>query len=205
MNKTFDKKRPLSWSAISSFEYDPEQWYCKYVLGEEQKGSPQLRFGKAVADSIEDGTCTYPGLLETLQKKKEYEFKGSFNGIPLIGYGDAFCEITFKALDEVKTGVKKWDQKRADEHGQFDMYLLLNWIAKKVRPEDVRLRLFWLPTEMTMDGIEFAKPLKMQVFETKRTMAQVLKFGQRIKNTYAAMEEYCERHGYQTVDNLEDF
>ncbi len=214
---TFDKKRPVSWSFKSSFDYDPEQWWEKYVLHGKctkefctiangvnllcpvVKTIPEMLFGKDFADSIEDGTCKVKSLMKVLQKKKEYPFRCFLGKIELIGFGDAFCEETFKKLDEVKTGVKEWTQKRADEHRQIDMYLLQNWIMHKIRPEDVENTLHWVPTERSEDGrfrvtIKFKEPIKVHSFKTKRTMADILKFAADIENTLVKMEEYCKNH-----------
>jgi hypothetical protein len=213
MKPTFDKERPLSWSAISSFEYDPEQWWNKYCLHGKcirancfiDPGNPnacplnqttkEMLFGKKIADSIEDGTCTIPGLLERLQEKKEHPFKCHFGKIPLIGFADAFCDKTFKILDEVKTGKKKWDQKRVDYHGQLDMYLLQNWIMNKIKPEEVTVTLHWIPTQDNGDfSISFVEPVRVQSFKTKRTMRDILNFGMRINKIYKKMKKYTKNH-----------
>lgn len=192
---TFDKDRPQSWSSISSFRYDKEQWFHKYILGEKDFETAEMQFGKQFALSIENGTCKVKELMKVLQNKKEYPFKVNFGDIPLVGYGDAFCDKTFKILDEVKTGHKKWDQQRADEHGQFDMYLLMNWLMNKVKPEDVICTLYWIPTVKHGDfTIEFVKPIKVHPFKTKRTMQQILQFGAGIKGTVKEMKAYVENH-----------
>lgn len=191
----FKKERPLSWSQISSFEYDPEQWYRRYVLGIQDEPNAEMLFGKKVADSIEDGTCTIPTLLENLQKRKEYPFKVQFGEIQLVGYADAFCEETLRKLDEVKTGQKPWDQKRVDDHGQITMYCLLNYITHKVPPEEVDCTLHYIPTQKGGDfNISFVEPIVVQRFKTKRTMADILNFGSRIKRVYQEMEAYANSH-----------
>lgn len=187
-------ERPLSWSAISSFEYSPEQWYDNYVLSKKNPESEEMKFGKAFANSIEDGTCANKELLDLLQKKKEHKFNVVFSGIPLIGFADAFCDKTFKILDEVKTGKKAWDQKRANEHGQLTMYALMNFITNKIRPEDTTFTLYWCPTQANGDfSISFVKPIKTHVFKTKRMMNDILQFGLRIKRVVKEMEEYCKK------------
>ena len=190
----FDKKRPLSWSAISSFEWDKEEWYRKYVLGIPQNETKEMRFGKQFAQSIEDGTAPQI-LLDRLSPVKEHPFNVTFAGIPMVGYADAFDTLTQKIIDEVKTGKKPWDQKRVDNHGQLDMYVLFNYLTNRVHPEDMTLRLHWLPTQEGGDfGISFTDPLEVHTFETRRTMQQILQFGQRIKATYAEMQAYAKAH-----------
>lgn len=216
---TFNKKRPLSWSAMSSFEYDKEQWWFKYCLhgdcrrdneetGEKAfcvvagcadhncpvvKTTVEMEFGKKFAKSIEDGTCSVPELMAKLKGKKEFPFKNiMFGDIELVGFADDFCPETFRKLDEVKTGKKKWDQKRVDGHGQIDMYLLMNFIQNKIRPEEVVCDLHWIPTQDNNDfSISFVVPIKVHSFRTKRTTQDVLNFGARIKRVFREMEEYA--------------
>lgn len=193
MKPTFDKKRPLSWSAISSFEYDPEQWYKKYVLRQEEEKSKEMEFGSLIGKKLETDPTYLPDVIR--HSKMEHAFNVVFNKIPLVGYADSFCDKTFRKLAEFKTGKKEWTQKRADEHGQIDMYLLMNFITNKVKPEDVEVTLVWLPTQDNGDfSISFIPNMKPIPFKTKRTTKQVLEFGARIKRTYLAMEKYAENH-----------
>lgn len=192
------KERPFSWSQLSSFEYDKEQWYDKYILGKPQFESAEMVFGKQFAQSIEDGTCQFAHLFK-IQSKVEKEFKCMFGKIPLLGFADSFCEITDRKIEEYKTGVKKWDKKRVDEHGQLDMYLLMLWITKKVRPEEVEVALTWFPTRRSETGdfkvtIEFVEPVLPQRFTTKRTMKDILNFGMRINKVHKEMEEFALQH-----------
>lgn len=191
MKKTFNKTRPLSWSAISSFEYDPEQWYEKYVLGKPTPFSVEMDFGKRVGESF----CTdKPMAPVTKYEIMEHGITVPYADIKLIGFFDSYDPTNYK-IREYKTGKKAWDQKRADTHGQIDMYLLLLWLNNKIPPEKVQIHIDWYPTELRGDfSIGFIEPLKIQTFETKRTMLQVLQFAQRIKNTVKAMETYCEAH-----------
>lgn len=195
MKKTFNKTRPISWSAISSFEYSPEQWYKKYVLNEPQDTSREMEFGKVIGKKLE----TDPTFLPMIERhsKMEHPFNVVFNKIPLVGYADSFCDKTHKKLSEFKTGKKAWDQKRADHHGQIDMYLLMNYITKKIKPEDVDITLVWMPTQDNGDfSISFVEPIEknIKIFKTKRTMTDILRFGQRINSVYKAMEDYCQNH-----------
>lgn len=192
-----DLKRPLSWSAISSFEYDPEQWYRKYVLGEKQLPTAEMLFGSAIGQRI----ATDPNFLPHLPRHKvfEMELRTTFNKIPLIGFIDSFeWPKTKKAragLLEYKTGKRPWTQARADEHGQIDMYLLMLHLLTGCKPEEIDCQLVWLPTQQ--DGsfeITFVDEKKIHAFATKRSMVQILQFGTRIKKTYKAMQDYAKSH-----------
>lgn len=196
--KEFLQTRPLSWSALSSFEYDPEQWYKRYILNEKMPETIEMIFGKVLANSIENGKPLVPVTIihpEKIVKGEnvEHPFKVVFNGIPLIGFVDTFCHRTFRKLGEFKSGKKPWDQKRVDEHGQIDMYLLQNFITNKVPPGDVECFLEWVPTEETGDfKIQFVKPINIHHFKTKRTMVDILNFGARINSTVEAMQRYVD-------------
>lgn len=188
----FDKSRPLSWSAISSFEYDKEQWYRKYVLKQPDAPTSEMLFGGQVGKMIERGENKFPMVRHS---KMEFPFKVYFGSIQLVGFADSFCDQTFKKLEEYKTGVKPWDQKRADNHGQIDMYLLMNYITHKIRPEEVECAITWLPTKKNGDfSVSLVEPVVPQRFVTKRSMQDILTFGERINRVFKEMEEYANKH-----------
>lgn len=212
-----DLKRPISWSAMSSFEYSPEQWYQKYVIHgkcrrateteaaicyifeqvfasrcPQVETSPEMEFGKLVGDRL----ASDPLYLPHVPRLSHFEYelrKVKFGKIELIGFIDSYEPHT--ALEEYKTGKKAWDQKRADEHGQISFYLLCLNLLHRVRPEDVSCTIRWMPTRDNGDfSISFINEKDVKSFPTKRTTRQVLEFGQRINQTYAAMQAYAKNH-----------
>jgi len=188
---TFDKKRALSWSAISSFEYDPEQWYQSYVLGI-RSSSKEMEFGSMIDRKIQDDIDFLPHLprYERMQHKMKYVL----SGIPLVGILDGMNTDPLELCD-FKTGKKAWDQKRADDTGQITMYLLLLYATERINPEDVRCFIHWLPTVENGDfSISLIDENKFYTFETKRTMKQLLEFGKKIKKIYKDMQEYALAH-----------
>lgn len=204
--KTFDlttiyhKDRPLSWSAISSFEWNKGQWYRKYVLKELPEETPELLFGKMVDEKIQKNKKYLPKLIR--YPVLQHEMRTEFNGIPLLGYSDTFRPVgsamgiaKFKnivpALRDYKTGRKEWTQKRADETGQITMYLFMLYLQHKIRPQDVEAYIDWMPTHYKDGKIAFIKEGDIHTFKTQRTMQQCLAFGQRIKDTWKAMEQYA--------------
>lgn len=189
--------RPMSWSQISSFEWDPKQWYQKYYLNIKDDTTREMEFGKKIGKMLE----TDPKYLPQIPRhsKMEHEFKCKFKGIKngLVGYADSFCTITNKKLTEFKTGKKAWDQKRADEHGQLTMYLLMHYIITKVPPEQVSIQLVWMPTKDNGDfSISFVEPIEknIKIFTTKRTLMDILQFGKRINSVHKQMKEYIKNH-----------
>ncbi len=214
-----DFSRPFSWSQMSSYEYDPEQWWEKYCLhGRCTKeicvragsfnplcpivvSSPEMEFGKEIGKKIETDNSFMPYIPR--QSKMEFEFKVKFGRVVLIGFGDSFDDVNFKALEEYKTGKKPWTQKRVDEHGQITMYVFMNFLQRKIRPEDVSIRLSWMPTWKDEHGVvRFLDPIEKRVkfFSTKRTMIDVLKFGNRINDTIDRMIEYAKIHSAVSPD-----
>lgn len=188
----FNKHRPLSWSQISCFEWNPEEWYRKYVLNEREEDTKEMVFGKELAKSIEDGKPLVP---VTTYSRVEHPFRVKFGDIELVGFADSFCDQTFRKLREYKTGKKEWTQKRADEHGQIDMYLLMNYITNKIPPEEVECHIDWIPTQENGDfTISFIEPIKIHSFKTSRTMQQILAFGARIRRVHKEMENYANNH-----------
>lgn len=188
---TFDKKRPLSWSAISSFEYDPEQWYQSYVLGI-RPSSKEMTFGSEVDKRIQEDPAFLPQLprYSIMQHKME----ATFSGIPLIGYSDGLDLAQF-LLADYKTGKKAWTQDRADETGQLTMYLLMLHLTQGIHPDKFACFIHWLPTKDNGDfTISFTDPARIETFETKRTMVQVLTFAQRMVRVYKEMQVYAKAH-----------
>lgn len=184
------KKRPLSWSQLSSFEYDPEQWYRRYILNEEQPPSKEMLFGKIFATSCENGTPLAP---VTMLSKMEQKFEVNLSGISLVGFADTYCDKTKKKIGEHKTSKTLWTQKKVDSHGQLTMYALMNYITHKIDPKDITIFLECIQTEETGDfQIQLKKPVKVHHFKTKRTMRDILDFTVYIKNTIRRMEEYIK-------------
>ncbi len=188
------KIRPLSWSAISSFEYDKEQWYRKYVLNEATPSNPAMEAGKRIGERIASDLSYLPELPRLKQYEKKLE--GKIGNIVLIGYLDMFDPET-KNFDEIKTSAnkKKWSQKSSDTHGQLDMYYLLLWLNYEVQPEKIRSRLHYIPVEETATfEIDIITPISIQTFEVKKTTKDILKFGAYLQKTYKDMIEYTEEH-----------
>lgn len=218
LTSIYHKDRPLSWSAISSFEWNKGQWYAKYVVhgkcqrDDVEKGTVgfcvvagfpdpecpvvkktiELIFGSYVDKRIQDDPTYLPELVR--YPILQHEMRGTFNKIPLLGYADTFSPLTnFYALRDYKTGRKPWDQKRADQTGQLTMYMFMLYLRDKIKPEDIEAYIDWLPTHIVDGKIAFIEPVTIHSFKTKRIMREVLAFGQRIKDVWQQMEEYCQR------------
>ena len=190
----FLASRPLSWSALSSFEYDPEQWYQSYIVGVRQQ-SKEMDFGSWVDKKIQED----PTFLPTLPRYPvmQQKFVVRYADIPLVGLLDGYSKDPHKIWD-YKTGKKAWDQERADETGQLTFYALLNFITNRVKPEETEFGIHWMPTKDNGDfTVGFVDDIENNIksIATKRSMVDLLKFGQRIRKTVNAMEKYVNSKG----------
>lgn len=193
LRTVYNKDRPLSWSGISSFQWNPQQWYSKYVLKILPEVTPELEFGSFVDKKIQKDPKYLPHVVR--YPVMQHEMRVMWDGIPLLGFSDAFDPDAYE-LRDYKTGRKPWDQRRADETGQLTMYLFMLYLMDNSnKPEDFKLFIDWLPTHIQDGKICFVEPdhkkLKPTTFRTKRTMREVLLFGSLIKETWVAMELYA--------------
>ncbi len=191
--KTLDPLRAVSWSMLSSFKWNPDQWWRKYVAGELPELTKELIFGSMIDKKIQEDKKFLPKVVR--YPVLQHAMKAEFNGIPLVGVTDAF-RLKKPSIRDYKTGRVPWTQKRADETGQLTMYCLLAYLTEKIKPEDVSLFIDWLPTHIKDGEIVFReedhRKLVPVTFETRRSMKDMLEFGQFIMDTYAAMLEYCK-------------
>lgn len=203
----FDPKRAFSWSAIASFEWNRDQWYRKYVLKEIPEVTPELEFGKYVDEKIQEDDTFLPHLVR--YPVFQHKMETMFHDIPLIGIADAYRPPKNPALRDYKTGRKPWDQKRANETGQLTMYALMLYLIDGIKPEEIDLYIDWLPTHYKDGKIAFIEEdhtkLKPVTFRTKRTMRDILAFGNRINDTYAAMVEYCQKRPVLDTSNWDEW
>lgn len=184
--------RDFSWSQISSFEFDPEQWFISYIERIRQS-SPQLTFG----DKVDKRLQSDPTFLPMVERYPipQHKMRAKFGDLWLIGFADGW-DPAGKRLKDDKTGVNPWDQLRADSTGQLTMYALLLHLAEKIKPEDISMFISWLPTVQKGDWtIGFRdNPVVPVVIETRRTMRQCLEFGARIKRVRKEMLAYAQNH-----------
>lgn len=180
--------RPLSWSQISAFSYDPDQWYRRYVLGEKTASTPAMDFGKTVGEEIAKGISLIP---VTRLPYFEYKLEAEMEDIPLVGYVDSYEPHT--KLLEYKTSQKNttWTQEKVDAHKQLDMYALMIFLKYAINPKDIHLRLEYIPVRENGD-FTFSWTGENPIgWDTKRTLVDILKFGNEIKKTLEDMKAYA--------------
>lgn len=187
------KKRSVSWSQIYQFNtYSKDDWFKKYILGEQTPTNKEMTFGSLVGKRLE----TEPAYIPDVPREKvmEYELHAKMGDISLVGFADSYGEDTL-TLREYKTGKTEWTQERVDQHGQITMYLSMLMLRDKVKPEDVTCTLHWMPTEIRGDfTIGFKSPFKVHHFTTKRTTKDCLLFCAEIIKLRQEMLKYAQNH-----------
>lgn len=201
----------VSWSSLSKFGYEGNmkyakrsEWYERYVLGKRQTDpSPFMIAGTVIGERLVADKKFLPEVPRF--PVFEQELRGTIWNIELVGHLDGFG-LDQKLLGEYKTSSnpKTWTQETVDHHDQILFYCLLIWLNYKIRPEDLKITLTYIPCKLvTKDGVK--KTLitmndkevvltgeKAKTFRTKRTMRQVLEFQTKIKNAHAEMVKYIE-------------
>ncbi len=187
-------KRDVSYSQLSSWDYDKDQWFNKYVMGIEEPPSPAMTFGNTVGDTLGLPHSMVPQLRE-VPGIKEYKMRVKMGNMFLVGYADHHCPETL-FLNENKTSqnTKKWDQKSVDEHKQLDMYALLLFLQDNVKPEDLKMRLNYIPVIQGGDFLlSLPNPVECYHFETSRTTRDITKYSAYIQQTRADQLAYVKK------------
>jgi len=181
-------ERPLSHSQLGSFEWNKEEWYQTYILGNKKPPSKEMLFGSMIDKKIQHDPTFLPELIRF--PLQQHELRTTYNGIAMIGFPDQL-DLDIPQLADDKTGKKPWDQKRADETKQLTMYLFMIFMMYKIPPEVFDCSIRWLPTREDGDfTIQLVEPCVPQIFTTKRTMTDILNFGAYINKTVKEMEDY---------------
>ena len=192
------KSKPLSWSAIASWQFNKEQWARKYLHGIIEEGNAKMNYGKEIGEKLATDPAYLPEVLR--YNTFEHYLSGQVSGIPIHGYLDSFDSITH-SFNEYKTSsnLNRWNQKSANEHGQLDFYYLLIYLNYKKKPEEINCHLCYIPVQETVDfttepfttKMEVTPGAKVQVFPVKKSMKDILSFAKYLKETYQAMERYA--------------
>jgi hypothetical protein len=189
------KKRPLSWSSISQFKYDKEVWLNKYIFNDKSRVTGPIVFGKDVGEKLASDSSFLPDVPRL--KEYEHELLVKIGKILCIGYLDDF-DLEGKAFNEFKTG-KKWTKKKADTHGQIDMYASMIYLKYGIKPEDLTINLIWMPTEEKQDfSTDFVKDMKPVIFPVKKTMRDILAMMVEVQRIHNEMLDYIRSKEYTT-------
>jgi len=174
----------ISFSQYDAFNKGKYEEY--YLLGVELKNK-YLDFGKDVHENkIESLGIPKPEI-------KEKELKIEFNGIPILAYIDGLSIKDEVVIDEYKTSVNPWTQKKVDEHEQLDFYAIAVSQELKIPIESIKIRLWWIETYIDTDG-NLKLSGRVEKFETKRTNLNVLKIYPKIKKAWIGIEKIVDNY-----------
>jgi hypothetical protein len=214
-------KRPLSYSQLSSWEYNKDEWYDNYILNKRTVPNASMIAGNVIGDLI--GTTKSP-IKELVDiGVKEYPLTARLGDIKMIGFIDGYNPDT-KVLHENKTSATKyrWNQRKADEHGQLTMYCLMLFLAHNIPPEDITMYLNYIPVIKTQkprpefaglplylcdentceDHIALPNPPTFKQYKTSRNTKQVRDYIDYIHTTVADMDAFIEAKSGDKVDAL---
>lgn len=121
MDKIILPKLYLSWSAMNCWRSSPARFRREYFENGRKLDTKYLRFGKGIAEMIENGK--YKKLLPDLEvyELNEFEIKTNVNGIPILSYIDDYDPVR-NVFREKKTGKIPWTQAKVIKHGQLVFY-----------------------------------------------------------------------------------
>jgi len=172
----------LSYSQVSSWLSNPKIYMEKYFDPNNNNNfmNKAMVYGKSVADALENyeptGDLMTDMAIEQLVKldcrdiEMKSEYKTKYGWLKIVSHPDMFCSKT-KALREIKTGMVKWTQKRADNWFQIKFYAMLIYVKHGVVPPSAHLD--WIETFRDTDN-EIKPTGKVESFEVKITIKDIL-------------------------------
>lgn len=196
-NKLLLPKPHISWSQLTCWLTNKERYRREYFENGTKLDSKFLRFGKGIADLIENGKHKelIPDLI--VYDTPEFEIKTEVLGVPILSYLDSY-DSKENVFREYKTGKVPWTQAKVIKHGQLVFYATaLKW-SKGVMPDycdldwvqtkegGVEVDDFWRTNEgqinVTGHIQSFHRPFRE--VEVERMEQQILKVATEISEAY---------------------
>jgi hypothetical protein len=111
----------LSWSQMNCWMSSKERYRREYFEHGSKLNTKALRFGKGIAEMIEDDK--YKELLPDLivYDTREFEIRTEVNGVPILSYLDDYDSVN-NVFREKKTGKIPWTQAKVQKHDQLTFY-----------------------------------------------------------------------------------
>jgi len=186
--------RDYSWSQHSSFLWNKQQWFSKYIKDIKDDQTKAMIFGNVVGDTLGTPTSMVPSLAFHKKAIKEYKLNPKLGTLKLLGYCDFYTPAILH-LDENKTSANptKWNKMSVQKHDQLTMYALMLMLQDKVQPENLTMKLHYIPVEEhpITEDLFLPNPEVFFSFPASRTLQQVLAFGNEIKLVRKAMKKYA--------------
>jgi len=181
----------ISWSSYNAFKnYDKDEWYESYVLGNRSKPNKAMLFGQFIGEKL----AINPDFMPEVPRPAIYEqeLHGKLDKINLVGHLDGLTLEPNCELLEYKTSTNRnrWNQESVNNWGQVTFYCLLLYLNFKIVPEDIRIRLVSIMGEEAEESFDITETGEFFVFETKRTLKDLLVFGAELKAVHTQMKKF---------------
>lgn len=195
----------------------PERFLDEYIYASKRRISRNIAYGSQLATGLEANEASGDPLLDLMASRlpkfalmdqpiedpngTEVWFErdkrtvrvpvleNKDGDIPILAVPDTARE-DYSAFKEYKTSVRKWTQRMADESGQITFYTTSIWLAKRIIPEDIEL--VNVQTAYDEQG-RLTVTNEMFRYQTKRTMADVIRMTKRMRKAWAGIQELCEK------------
>ena len=195
-------RRPdhISWSQIEALNRG-EKSYLAY-LSKNKYQSWEMKFGERIHEGLKndakgkDFDFLRLWIPQPEKESREVSMRYKIDGVEVVGTLDAI--FTGESISEYKTGRTEWNQKKAENHGQFDIYILL-W--QKITGERIRKgTLYHIPTIETSKGI----PLSYEpprAYEIEKSDLDIITAEAKLKAAIKKWKEFwlkydttCKKH-----------
>ena len=198
-------KPHFSYSQYNLWKKNREQYRRKYYYGEKIIDTPEMLYGKEIAQLIEDKAERLKLKLPHYTKS-EYRLELHLDDVPVIAYLDGFVPAR-KAIFELKTGhlsekgTIPWDVVKVQRHEQLPFYSVM--VEEKFGKVQDLCTLIWLETKFKPVTVEFdgheltgqSKELeltgRMEVFkrrigaeERRRMRTEIIRVAHEISKDY---------------------
>ena len=189
----------LSWTQLDLIERSEKRYIEIYLNDGSIPINRGMAFGRDMADALELEEFTGDPLMDYVMSKipkvgkPEEKITATLNGVPLLGKLDDCNVKTYLEYNEIKTGLHKWTQKKADNHGQLDFYDTLIYGKHKIKPENVKRNLVYIETKYDEEG-DIILTGEVKIFPVYKTMTDVLKMSARQKKAWERINQLTIEH-----------
>src|SRR3990167_7901295 len=166
-------KKHLSYSAISLWYKNKQQFRDRYYLNKKTPDTAWTLFGKEIHKALEKNEEKLSNIPR--YPVSELEVRTEIGGVPILAYIDSFHPEEKRILD-FKTSMKQWTQKEVDTLMQLPFYSEL--IFREYGSVHPQTKIVWLETRLApstgllSQGDSIQLTGRHEVFEREITQAE---------------------------------
>ncbi len=180
----------LSYSAMTCFKSSKARFEKEYLEKSKKLDTKYLRFGKGIAELIENGEHKHllPDLV--VYDLNEYLIETTIGDVPILSKIDS-CKSDYTSFRDDKTGKKPWTQVQVEKLDQLLFY------AVAIRSKHGRM-----PKDAWIDWIETKDAPKTGLHNDINVTGKVVSF----KRTFTKKElDLYEQEIIKTAHEISDF